>query len=113
MEVFPRDRLTADATVLTSIFFGPVTMVAPCRIVRLWKSDTTFGFAYATLPGHPESGEESFALERRTDGTFFIIRAFSRPGSLLVRCGGPVGPAVQRAVTKRYLEGLERFVSHS
>jgi uncharacterized protein (UPF0548 family) len=114
MDVFSSERrLMADATVLTSIKIGPFTVVAPCRIIRLWQSDATFGFAYGTLPGHPESGEESFALERRNDGTYFMIRAFSRPASLLVRCGGPVGPAVQRSVTKRYLEGLHRFVSLS
>jgi len=31
------------------------------------------------LPGHPERGEEAFVVERRTDGTFFSITAFSRP----------------------------------
>lgn len=104
-------RLAPDATVLTLIKMGPLTIVAPCRIVRLWRSDDLFGFAYATLPGHPESGEESFALERRNDGTYFTIRAFSRPASLLVRLGGPVGSAVQRSVTKRYLDGLHAYVS--
>ena len=86
-------------------------MVSPCRIIRLWTSETTFGFAYATLPGHPESGEESFSLERRNDGTFFTIRAFSRPASLLVRLGGPLGPALQRVITKKYVEGLRAFVA--
>ncbi|MEO9181803.1 MAG: DUF1990 domain-containing protein [Acidimicrobiales bacterium] len=112
MSIFPaRSRLTPDATVLTSIKIGPLTMVAPCRIIRRWESTTTFGFAYATLPGHPESGEESFSLERRNDGAFFVIRAFSRPASLLVRLGGPAGPAVQRLVTRKYVEGLQTFVS--
>jgi uncharacterized protein (UPF0548 family) len=112
MVVYPLEsRLAPDATVLTSIKMGPLTMVAPCRIVRLWKSDNSFGFAYGTLPGHPESGEESFSLERRNDGTYFTIRAFSRSASLLVRLGAPVGRAVQRSVTKRYVDGLHIFVS--
>jgi uncharacterized protein (UPF0548 family) len=112
MAIFPEgSRLAPDATVLTSIKMGPFTMVAPCRIVRLWKSDNSFGFAYGTLPGHPESGEESFALERNNDGTFFTIRAFSRPASLLVRLGAPVGRAVQRSVTKKYVDGLHTFVT--
>lgn len=112
MVVFPLgSRLAPDATVLISIKIGLLTMVAPCRIVRLWQSDNSFGFAYGTLPGHPESGEESFALERNSDGTFFTIRAFSRPASLLVRLGAPVGRAVQRSVTKKYVDGLHTFVS--
>ncbi len=112
MVLFPaKCRLAPHLTVLTMIEIGPLTMVAPCRIIRLWTSDATFGFAYATLPGHPESGEESFALERRIDGTYFTIRAFSRPATLLVRLGGPVGPAVQRWVTRKYVNGLHAFVS--
>ena len=52
---------------VTSI--GPVQMVVPCRIVSVFKEVDSFGFAYGTLPGHPERGEESFVLERRDDAT--------------------------------------------
>jgi uncharacterized protein (UPF0548 family) len=47
------------------------------------------GFAYGTLPGHPERGEEAFALELHDDGAVtFTITAFSRPASLLAKAGG-------------------------
>jgi uncharacterized protein (UPF0548 family) len=41
---------------------------APCRVIRVVDEPDRRGFTYRTLPGHPESGEESFLLERREDG---------------------------------------------
>ena len=39
-----------------------------------------FGFAYGTLPGHMESGEERFLIEQLADGSvWYDIVAFSRP----------------------------------
>ena len=41
------------------------------------------GFAYGTLPGHPECGEEAFIVEQHDDGAVtFAITAFSRPATL-------------------------------
>jgi uncharacterized protein (UPF0548 family) len=49
------------------------------------------GFAYGTLPGHAESGEEWFLVEwDRTDGgVCYDILAFSRPQQILARLGYP------------------------
>jgi uncharacterized protein (UPF0548 family) len=48
-----------------------------------------FGFAYGTLPGHAESGEERFRVEwnQATDVVFYDILAFSRPRHVLARIG--------------------------
>jgi uncharacterized protein (UPF0548 family) len=63
------------------------------------------GFVYGTLPGHPESGEESFVLVRQSDGAvIFTVEATSRPASLLARLGGPVTRWVQAVATDRYLK---------
>ncbi len=65
------------------------------------------GFAYGTLPGHPESGEEAFIVEQHDDDSVtFTITAFSRPATWLARLGGPLGRAVQDRVTARYLRAL-------
>ncbi|MFJ4716136.1 DUF1990 family protein [Streptomyces sp. NPDC088785] len=86
----------------------------PCRVVRVVRAADRIGFAYGTLPGHPECGEEAFLAERDADGTvWFRIRAFSRPGRWFVRAGGPVARAVQRAVTRRYLRALVQAVERS
>jgi uncharacterized protein (UPF0548 family) len=66
-----------------------------CRIVYTVgeSGDTTrFGFAYGTLPGHVESGEERFLIEwdRTTDQVFYDILAFSKPNHILTRLGYPL-----------------------
>lgn len=66
-----------------------------CRIVYTVdeSGDTTrFGFAYGTLPGHVESGEERFLIEwdRTTDQVAYDILAFSKPNHFLTRLGYPL-----------------------
>ena len=57
-----------------------------------------FGFAYGTLPGHVESGEERFLVEwdRGTNAVWYDIIAFSRPNHLLSRVGYPVVRRLQK-----------------
>ncbi len=85
---------------------------APCRIVGVLDDSDRWGFAYGTLPGHPEQGEESFAVSIGGDDEVrFTITAFSRPGDWITRLAGPVGRAVQTAGTNGYLKALKRFVN--
>lgn len=87
---------------------GRIGVDAPCRIVDVVDEPHRVGFAYGTLPGHPESGEELFVLERGRDGTVtFSITAFSRPASWLTYLGGPIARMVQDRITTRYLRAAE------
>jgi uncharacterized protein (UPF0548 family) len=98
-----------DAVVLLRFGFGPFGVRAPCRVVYVIDEPLRRGFAYGTLPGHPESGEESFVLTLGDDGRIgFTITAFSRPATALAKLGGPVNRAVQRAITSRYLTTFDR-----
>lgn len=110
LRMYPKDPVAPGASVIGVTSIGPVQMVVPCRIVSVFKEVDSFGFAYGTLPGHPERGEESFVLERRDDATYFTVRAFSRPVDPLARLSGPIGRAVQRSVTRRYVSALRRYV---
>jgi uncharacterized protein (UPF0548 family) len=93
--------------VLLGVPAGPVRISAPCRVIYVVNDPSRRGFAYGTLPGHPESGEEAFVVERHTDDTVtFTITAFSRPATLLARAAGPVGRIIQRRITSRYLQAL-------
>ena len=95
-------------TIALAIRFGPAHILAPCRVRTTIDTDEEFGFTYATLPGHPEEGEESFVLRRGADSITFDITAVSRPADLLTRLGGPLARAIQHKVTQGYLrlEGL-------
>jgi uncharacterized protein (UPF0548 family) len=89
---------------------GLIFVLAPCRIVYVTDEADRFGFAYGTLPGHPERGEEAFHIARSGSEVSFEITAFSHPAALLARLGSPIARAIQLRVTEAYLEGVRRFV---
>jgi uncharacterized protein (UPF0548 family) len=84
-------------------------VIACCRIVVVVDEPDRFGFAYGTLPLHPESGEELFLVERVGDDVVFRIVVFWRPHQLLARLGSPVAGRLQRSATRRYLEAMEQL----
>lgn len=87
-------------------------ITAPCRVVYVIDELARRGFAYGTLRGHPESGEESFVVSIDKEGqVLFTVRAFTRPGTLLARVSGPVGRIVQHLVTERYVRAMRRLAS--
>jgi uncharacterized protein (UPF0548 family) len=98
---------------IATIPLGPIKTIVPCKIVYITDEEGRFGFAYGTLSGHPERGEESFHIVLASSGevTFEII-AFSRPASLLVRLGSPLARMIQVKATDRYLESVRRYVQH-
>lgn len=52
----------------------------PARIVYTVEEEDRFGFAYGTLPGHLEQGEELFLVEQDANGdVFYTLRVMSRP----------------------------------
>lgn len=99
--------VTAGAGLVLRIGIGPVAVRAPALVVRVLDEERRQGFAYGTLPGHPECGEESFVLTHEADDTVvFTVRAFSRPATRLARLGGPLTPLLQDLATRRYLRAL-------
>lgn len=86
---------------------GPLRLWAPCRVVAVVDEPRAQGFAYGTLPGHPEQGEEFFLLERDADDRVILrLYAFSRPGTWWTAFARPLSEQVQEIVTARYLHAL-------
>ena len=86
---------------------GPVPVRAPVEVVAVTAEPDRVGFAYGTLAGHPEQGEERFEVALLEDGAVEArIRAFSRPGRWFTRLAGPVGRRLQRTTVDRYLDAL-------
>ncbi|MFI5979503.1 DUF1990 family protein [Streptomyces sp. NPDC051555] len=78
------------------IGFGPLRVTAPCEVIWTAYEPGRAGFAYGTLDGHPECGEESFLVELAEDGrVWFSVTAFSRPGAWYTRLAGPLVPPLQ------------------
>jgi len=96
--------------------FGTWSLSA-CRIVYMVNEDgpiKKFGFAYGTLPGHLEQGEERFTIEWHThdDSVCYDILAFSRPRHPLVWFGLPFARLLQKRFARdskmRMLREVER-----
>jgi uncharacterized protein (UPF0548 family) len=66
------------------------------------------GFAYGTLPGHAETGEERFVVryDAAADEVYADVTAFSRHATWWSRLGSPVTSIAQRVITERYLRAL-------
>jgi uncharacterized protein (UPF0548 family) len=98
------DVAEVGATVMVRIGF----LTAPCRVVYVLREDNRRGFAYGTLPGHPERGEELFSVRYDpADGTVYAqVRAFSRPVKWWIRAGAPVAALAQRVIARRYLRAV-------
>lgn len=113
LTIYPTDALIEPGVVvIATAQFGPVCLVIPCKVIYRTDEAERFGFAYGTLPGHPERGEEAFHVTQDNEGTVrFEVVAFSRPADLVAKIGAPIGRAVQAATTRRYIEGLMRAVT--
>ena len=83
-----------------------------CRVVYTVDEETRFGFAYGTLPGHAESGEERFLVEwdRASGAVWYDIVAFSRPRSPLARLGYPLARRTQKRFARDSVAAMRRAV---
>lgn len=100
-------RVTTGGTAVISFRIGPVRLDAPVGVVEVVDDRRVRGFAYGTLPGHPECGEERFLVHHdRDDGVRATIGAFSRPARWYTILGAPVARRLQDRTTARYLDAL-------
>ena len=73
----------------------------PCRIIYVTEEAGAverYGFAFGTLPGHSEEGEERFTVEwrRDDDSVWYELLAFARPHHILAKIGSPFVGFFQR-----------------
>jgi uncharacterized protein (UPF0548 family) len=78
-----------------------------CRIVEVVDEPSRYGFAYGTLPVHPERGEEAFVVTRDGGATRFDVHAISRPADPISRLLPFVTDRLQDRAVRRYLSSME------
>jgi uncharacterized protein (UPF0548 family) len=82
------------------------------KIVYVVDEPNRFGFAYGTLPGHVECGEERFLVECDADGTvWYDVRAFSRPRHILTKIGYLYVRWLQKRFVRKSAEAMRRVTS--
>lgn len=106
----PIETGAAVAVVVKHLGFWSINT---CRIVYTVEESSLgqkYGFAYGTLTGHVERGEERFTVEwdKQDDSVWYDILAISKPG-LLARLGYPYA----RRLQKRFAEDSKKAMMRS
>jgi uncharacterized protein (UPF0548 family) len=85
----------------------PLGLRAPVRVIYVIDEPQRRGFAYGTLPGHPESGEEAFVVDQTADGSVWLtVTSISRPSAWYWWAVYPALRVAQWVITRRYLRAL-------
>lgn len=84
-----------------------------CRIIYTLEEDgrtNRCGFAFGTLPGHVEEGEERFTVEwdSESDEVSYELFAFARPKPWIAKLGYPLVRVVQRRFAVESFAAMER-----
>ncbi len=88
-----------------------VWSVHAARVVYVVDEPRKFGYAYGTLPGHAESGEERFLVEHADDeSVWYDILAFSQPRHVLARLGYPFVRRLQKRFGRESAAAMVRAV---
>lgn len=99
--IYPADTpIAVGQIVCVVVNHGFCWSLNPCRIIYVLEETGAverFGFAFGTLPGHSETGEERFTAEWRheDDSIWFELLAFARPHHILARIAFPFVPLFQ------------------
>ena len=84
------------------------------RLVFVVDEPRRFGFAYGTLPGHVERGEERFLVEiADDDSVWYDILAFSQPKHVLTKIGYPLVRRLQKRFGRESAAAMRRAVSEA
>jgi uncharacterized protein (UPF0548 family) len=117
LEVWPpKTPIQAGQTVVAVARAFGVWSLNSARIVYVVDENSDsisrFGFAYGTLPGHVEAGEERFLVEwnKSDDRVWYDILAFSRPRHVLARLGNIQMRRMQKRFARESAAAMLRSV---
>jgi len=115
LHAYPADTPIRSGEVVAVIArtCGVWSLNAAC-IVYVLDEPQRFGFAYGTLPGHVERGEERFFVERlEDDSVWYDIKAFSQPRHILTRIGYPLVRRLQKRFGRESATAMQRAANEA
>ena len=84
------------------------------RVIYVIDEPRRFGYAYGTLPGHIECGEERFLIEwLNDDSVWYDILAFSQPRHPLVRVAYPLARMLQKKFARESMLRVKELTQTS
>lgn len=106
-------ELHPDQVVATLVSVLGVWFLNPCRVVYLENGEHHFAFAYGTLEGHAESGEERFeiSIDPASGAVVYRLEAFSRPALLASRVAYPLARRLQARFAKASGAALQAAIA--
>ncbi len=115
---WPDRAIYVGAEVAVLFRAGPLWSLNPCRIAYVVDESSEagsierFGFAYGTLGGHLECGEERFTVSwnRKDDSVSYELIAVSRPNHLLTRIGYVYARIVQARFRRESAAAIKQYV---
>ncbi len=110
---YPRIEVGQQVMVLFQI--AGLWWTSPCRIVYVIDEPDRYGFAYGTLPGHVESGEELFLVERDplTGEVHYEIRMMANAAHPLAKLVPPFVKAMQQRFRKTSLRQMKAALTQA
>ena len=111
LTIYPAEDVRPGLTFALCFRVAGLYVTAAGRVVYLISEPDRRGFAYGTLPHHPEQGEEAFQLVRAGSRILFRVTAFSRPRHPLARLGAPVSRTIQARTNRAYLRAMRDAAS--
>jgi uncharacterized protein (UPF0548 family) len=87
-----------------------------CRVIYTFTEDDgshRSGFAFGTLPGHVETGEERFTVhwDGKSDEVSYELFAFARPKLLMAKMAYPLVRSVLRRFAQDSFAAMKRSVN--
>ena len=85
-----------------------------CRIIYTFEEESNprrFGFAFGTLPGHVEEGEERFSVELEGETVWYKLFAFARPKALMAKMAYPLVRSIQSRFALNSFEAMKRSIA--
>jgi uncharacterized protein (UPF0548 family) len=116
VEVFPPNPPIevgqAVAVVVSHLGFWSVNVARIVYTIHEHGEVERYGFAYGTLLGHAEQGEERFTVEyhSRTEEVWYDLFAFSKPRHILARLGYPISRSLQKRFARDSLNAMKQAV---
>ncbi|HEV7949968.1 MAG TPA: DUF1990 domain-containing protein [Glaciihabitans sp.] len=104
------DRAIVGAVSRFRIRFGPLSPTVTCRVFAVIDQEERAGFAHEAIRGHPQSGWESFIVERDGDNVVLRIRVVARPAAWWMRAAGPAGDIALHLLLRRNLRSLDTLL---
>ena len=111
IRVVPEEPATPGLTFVLVLKLPIGFVLATARVVHVEQSGECIGFAYGTMPAHPEEGEEIFLVRRSNGRVTFEVAAFSRPRDRLARLGAPIARWLQLRTNRTYLDALREVAA--